>query len=194
MNLEQKLCEILTGMLKEQQLSISAISRLIKKGGYDQHRLILTGYLRALRDLGHLIEEDVPPSKVYSYNSKRDRDIYSLVGGRIASVDANKRFDVGVCVLQHLFNRPCFKQELKLIGLTPMSTEWTQESKDPNLRKYRELMDGLKILSDEPAYEFVGKKDNPITEVGAEVLAGIIREIMDLSGLYLRYQQMKLIV
>ncbi|MDD2666116.1 MAG: hypothetical protein PHD13_07015 [Methanocellales archaeon] len=194
MNLEQKLCETLTGMLKEQQLSISAISRLLKKGGCDQHRLILTGYLRALRDIGHLIEEDVPPSKVYSYNSKRDRDIYSLVGERIASVDANKRFAVGVCVLQHLFNRPCFKQELKLIGLTPTSTEWTQESKDPNVRKYRELMDGLNILSDEPAYEFVDKKDNPITEIGAEVLAGIIREIMDLSGLYLRYQQMKLIV
>lgn len=188
------MCGLLMDLLKERQLSISAISRLLKKDGCDQHRLILTGYLRALRDLGHLIEEDVPPSKVYSYNIKRDKDVYSLVGERITSIDEKKRFAVGVCVLQHLFNRPCFKQELKLIGLAPTNTEWTRESKDPNLKEYRKMVDKIKILSDEPAYEFVDKKDNPITDIGAEILAGIIREIMDLGGLYLRYQQTKLIV
>ncbi|NYT01025.1 MAG: hypothetical protein GKB99_04810 [Methanocellales archaeon] len=192
--MEQKLCGILTDILKEKQLSISAVSRLLKKEGCDQHRLILTGYLRALRDLGHLVEEDVPPSKVYSYNIRRDKDVYSLVGERITSIDEKKRFAVGVCLLQHIFNRPCFKQELKLIGLTPQNTEWTRESTDPNLGEYRKIIDKIKILSDETAYEFVYRKDNPITDICAEVLSSIIRETMDLSGLYLRYQQTKLIV
>ena len=191
--MEQKLYELLTNMLKKQQLSISSISRKLKKGGCDQHRLILTGYLRALRDLDHLIEEDVPPSKVYSYNSKRDRDVYSLVGERITSLDASKRFAVGVCVLQHLFHRPCFKQELKLVGLTPINTEWTRESKDPHLREYRAMIKRINIPSDDPAYEFVDKKDNPIVDIGAEILSSIIRDVMDLSSLYLRFQQTKLI-
>ncbi|MDI6888822.1 MAG: hypothetical protein QMC78_03910 [Methanocellales archaeon] len=190
--MEQKFYDTLAKILATKKLSISGITRQLKKQGYDQHRLILTGYLRALRDIGHLVEEDIPPSKVYSYVGGKGKDIYTLVGERIPDIERNERFAVGVYVLSALFRRPCFEQELISIGLSPMDTEWTRKSRDPHLKEYRAMVKRINIPSDNPAYEFINKENNPILETGAEILAGVIREVVDLSGLYLRYQQLRL--
>lgn len=199
--MEKKYYETLIKILEKEQLSISGITRQFKKHGYDQHRLILTGYLRALKELGHVVERDIPPSKVYSIaphssittiTSKYDKDIYTLLGGRIVKLEPDKRFAVGVYVLSTLFHRPCFKHELKLAGLSPITTEWTREYRKSNLKECRQTVKRINIPSDDPAYEFVNKKNDPITEIGAEVLCSIIRETIDLNGLYLKYQQMKL--
>jgi len=190
--MEQRLYDTLAKILGTKKLSISGITRQLKKQGYDQHRLILTGYLRALRDLGHLTEEDIPPSKVYSYIGGKGKDIYALVGERIPDIEQNERFAVGVYVLSTLFRRPCFEQELKSIGLSPMDTKWTRKSRDPHLKEYRAMVKRINIPPDDSAYEFINKEDNPIIKTGAEILAGIIREVVDLSGLYPRYQQLRL--
>jgi len=190
--MEQKFYDTLAKILGAKKLSISGITRQIKKQGYDQHRLILTGYLRALRDLGHLVEEDIPPSKVYSYVGGKGKDIYALVGERLPDIEPNERFAVGVYVLSTLFRRPCFEQELRSIGLSPMATEWTRKSRDPHLKEYRAMVKKINIPLDDPAYDFVNKGNNPIIEAGAEILAGVIREVVDLSGLYPRYQQLRL--
>ncbi len=63
--MSEQFYSILIEILAQKQLSISSIARELKKNGYDQHRLILTGYLRALHDMGYLEELDIPPSKVY---------------------------------------------------------------------------------------------------------------------------------
>jgi len=55
-NLNSKLLELLEG----RQLSISGLSRELKARGIEEHRLVLTGYLRALRDLNILEENEVP--------------------------------------------------------------------------------------------------------------------------------------
>ncbi len=53
-------------VLKEKnQLSISGIARELKDQGFDEHRLVVTGYLRALRDIGDLAEINILPSKIY---------------------------------------------------------------------------------------------------------------------------------
>lgn len=194
--MEKKFYEMLIKMLEKGQLSISGITRQLKKQGYDQHRLIITGYLRALKDIGHVIERDIPPSKVYSIaprsSSRYHKDIYVLVGERLSKLDPDKRFAVGVYVLSTLFHRPCFNHELKLAGLSPMTTEWTRECNKSNLKECRQAVKRINIPSDDLGYEFVDKKNNPITEIGAEVLCGITREVVDLDGLYVKYQQMKL--
>ena len=65
-NLNLKLLELLEG----RQLSISGLSRELKTEGIDEHRLILTVYLRALRDLKILEEIEVPSSKIYALPEK----------------------------------------------------------------------------------------------------------------------------
>ncbi|WNY26704.1 hypothetical protein MsAm2_04770 [Methanolapillus ohkumae] len=62
-------------LLKDgRQLSISGITRELKKRGIHEHRLIVTGYLRALNDLKRLNEFDLSPSKIYTLPSQMKLD------------------------------------------------------------------------------------------------------------------------
>ncbi|HHI30736.1 MAG TPA: hypothetical protein ENL17_03375 [Candidatus Methanoperedenaceae archaeon] len=106
----------ITEILKGQQLSISGISRELTKHGYDYHRLIITGYLRALEDVGHVKREDVPPSKIYT-TLQGKKDIYELISDKLEDVDREKRLQVAVYLLTNLLGRPCFKQELKMLAI-----------------------------------------------------------------------------
>ncbi len=68
--MEEKLNLKLLELLEGRRLSISGLSRELKARGIDEHRLVLTGYLRALRDLKILEEIEVPPSKIYALPAK----------------------------------------------------------------------------------------------------------------------------
>ncbi|MEM2925647.1 MAG: hypothetical protein QXJ68_08185 [Methanocellales archaeon] len=181
----------LKGLLEKQQLSISGISRELKAKGLEHHRLVLTGYLRALKDLGYINETEIPPSKIYSFKSTSKRDIYTLIGERIIELHPEKKFPVSVYILNKLFNRPCFKSELKMIGITPRETAGIIEIRDARIKKYRESIKQIAIPPEDPAYE-AQKIDEQLREESIEILAIIIRDIMNLSGLYIKYQQTKL--
>ena len=64
--MSDKFLTVILNMLKNSQMSISSVSRELKTNGYDLHRLIITGYLRALHDTGYLEEKEIPPSKVFT--------------------------------------------------------------------------------------------------------------------------------
>lgn len=182
----------LKNLLEKQQLSISGISRELKAKGHEHHRLVLTGYLRALKDLGYINEEEIPPSKIYYFKSTQSKkDIYALVGERVSELEPEKKFSVSVYVLNKLFNRPCFRCELKMLGVTPRDVAGIREIRDARLKKHRENIKQITIPPDDPAYE-VEKADEQLIEESTEVLASVIRDIMNLSGLYIKYQQTKL--
>ena len=183
--------DILTEILTQRQLSISSIARELKKSGYDQHRLILTGYLRALNDTGYLEESDIPPSKVYSFKGSPKKDIYGIVKERLEDIDESERLEVAVFVLSSLFHRPCFKHELELLGVEARRTGSVKESKDERLREHRTAVTRIKIAHNEPAFELVGENKDTLAR-GNEVLAGIINELIDLEGLRAKFQQTKL--
>lgn len=179
-------------LLEKQQLSISGISRELKAKGHEHHRLVLTGYLRALKDLGYINEEEIPPSKIYSFKTAQSKkDVYALIAERVSELEPEKRFSISVYVLNRLFNRPCFRCELKKLGVNPRDTAGINEIRDARVKKYRESIKQISIPPDDPAYE-IKTADEQLIEEGTEVLAGIIRDIMNLSGLYLKYQQTKL--
>ena len=174
-------------MLKEQQLSISAISRELKKKGYDIHRLIITGYLRALYDTGYLEETEIPPSKVYIYNHKKQqKDIYLILEERLKDVDSEYRFPVAVYILTSLFNRPCFRYELNLIGVVPGSSHYVKESKGELIKKFREDITRFEIPANDKAYE-MNSNDANVISTGCNVIFGIIKDTMDMTGLKSRY-------
>jgi hypothetical protein len=181
----------LKNLLEKQQLSISGISRELKAKGLEHHRLVLTGYLRALKDLGYISEIEIPPSKIYSFKSTSKRDIYTLIGERISELQSDKKFPVSVYLLNKLFNRPCFKSELKMIGITSREAPGIIEIRDARVKKYRESIKQIAIPPDDPAYE-AQKIDEQLIEESVEILASVIRDITNLSGLYIKYQQTKL--
>ena len=182
---------ILAEILAQKQLSISSIARELKKKGYDQHRLILTGYLRALYDTGYVDEIDIPPSKVYSFKASPKRDIYTIVKEHLKNIDISERLELAVFILTSLFHRPCFKFELGLLGIEAQKTKTVKESKDPRLKEHRAAVTRVKIPAEDPAFEISGE-DTGVLQKGNEILIDIISELIDLDGLKAKYQQTKL--
>lgn len=63
---KKKMVQYISGILHDQnQQSISGITRELQIRGYPEHRLVVTGYLRALHDLDYLDEIQISPSKIY---------------------------------------------------------------------------------------------------------------------------------
>lgn len=120
----------------QKQQSISGITRELKKRGVSQHRLIVTGYLRAMRDLNYLTEFDLSPSKIYQIkNDRNSSDEVELLGDSLNNDNAEKksiykrikkemsfisdksdRITVCTYILTKLFSRPCFDYELTACG------------------------------------------------------------------------------
>lgn len=217
-------------LLADKQLSISGLTRELKAGGVDEHRLILTGYLRALRDLNILQEIEVPPSKIYampessvdsqpeepaaagtagtaglSENSRKPENpenaenIYSLIRAQLIKIDLDLRIPVGVHVISKLFERPCFRRELKLVGITSKhliqyceKSSVISEASAAHLKKYRSEVTRIEIPSDDPAYE-IRENSGEISRFSNEVLAGIIKQRIDLEGLVAKSKQTTLL-
>jgi hypothetical protein len=182
--------DTLTAILANRQMSISSIARELKKNGHDHHRLILTGYLRALHDMGYVEETDIPPSKVYTFKANMKRDIYSIAKEHLKEIDASERLEIAVFILSSLFHRPCFKYELGLVGIEARKTSTVKESKDPRLKEQRAEVTRVKIPHDDPAFEI--SDGSEVLQKGNEVLIDIINELIDLDGLKAKYQQTKL--
>ncbi|VVB88243.1 Uncharacterised protein [uncultured archaeon] len=183
---------ILTEILAQKQMSISSIARELKKGGYDFHRLILTGYLRALHDTGYLEEIDIPPSKVYTFRAGVKRDVYSIIKEHLKGIDAPERFELAVFLLTSLFHRPCFKYELDLLGVESQKTKIVKESKDLRLKEHRNAVTRIKIPPDDPAYE-IDENENSMLKPGNEILTDIINDLINLDGLKAKFQQTRLV-
>lgn len=182
---------ILTEILARQQMSISRLARELKKNGYDQHRLILTGYLRALSDMGQLEEMDIPPSKVYVLKNKLNRDIYSILKEHLKDIDQSERQEVAVFILTSLFMRPCFRYELELLGIEAQKTKIVKESRDSRLKEHRAAVTRIKIPHDDVAFE-LSSDDSQAQRRGTEILINMLNDLIDLDGLKAKYQQTRL--
>ena len=217
--MEEKLNLKLLELLEGRQLSISGLSRELKAGGIDEHRLILTGYLRALRDLKILDEIEVPPSKIYALPEKnykeidypkkarnsglrnfRTRKTFILFSERSSLKSTlTCRIPVGVYVVSRLFERPCFRRELKLIGITQKHLDQylekpgiVCEAPDAHLKKARADITKIEIPPDDPAYEIRENREE-VTRLANEVLAGLIKHRVDLEGLVAKSKQTTLL-
>ncbi len=172
-------------------MSISRIARELKKIGYGQHRLILTGYLRALSDMGYLEELDIPPSKVYALKNRMNRDIYSILKEHLKDIEESEKQETAIFILTSLFRRPCFRYELELLGIEAQKTRTVRESKDSKLKEHRAAVTRIKIPHDDPAFE-INLEDSHVQTRGTEILINILNDLLDLEGLRARYQQTRL--
>ena len=215
--MDEKLHLKLLELLEGKKLSISGLSRELKTIGIDEHRLVLTGYLRALRDLDILEETEVPPSKIYALPEKATEplsekrkeprspelsdpeEIYSILKSQLLKINLDFRIPVGVYVVSRLFERPCFRRELKLLGITQKHLEQylekpsiVCEAQEAHLKKARADITKIEIPSDDPAYEMRENKGEVI-RLANEVLAGLIKHRLDLEGLVAKSKQTTLL-
>src|SRR2546427_1496537 len=137
----RNLKDLVVAYLREQERSISALTKQLRQDGYPFHRLFVTGYLKALADAGILREKDIPPSKVYSTSAHRDLNLYELVGARCREATGveSDQVRLAVAVLQKLFRRPIFLRELRECGFggagrAPPPAREEREEAPPGLR------------------------------------------------------------
>jgi DNA-binding HxlR family transcriptional regulator len=143
--------------LEKGDKSISSLHRVLTTEGHKVHRLVLTGYLKAMEEIGLLSSRDFPPSKVYSISNSAEKDIYESVKEVCANTDEipeKKRPEIILYFLQKLFRRPVFQEEMVRAGFdgdiesfaVKISNEERLEIKKQLTRK------GYKIPLKDPAF------------------------------------------
>lgn len=187
---ERNLKDLVVSYLRVQERSISALTKQLKQDGYSFHRLFVTGYLKALADVGMLREKDIPPSKVYTTSAHREPNLYELVGSRCreAAKEETDQARLAVAVLQKLFRRPIFLREVRECGFAGAIDvpSAPREERDEARRGLVKL--GLQLPTNEPAYVVPERR----SEVRDEILYDLIVERFGMGALVLETKQTKL--
>ncbi len=187
---ERNLKDLVIRYVRNQERSISALTKQLENDGYSFHRLFVTGYLKALADVGMLREKDIPPAKVYTASAHRESNLYEMVGERCreAFPEEASQTRLAVAVLQKLFRRPVFLREMREAGF-PGAVDASAAPKEEREEVRRALMKlGLQIPTNEPAYR-VEERRNEARDV---ILCDIIVERFGLTPLVVDTKQMKL--
>lgn len=191
-NMSDTIYLLINEVLKGRQLSISGVTRELKDRGLDEHRLVMTGYLRALKDLNILNEVEIPPSKVYSIaeTEQSDKeDIYTLIAEHIKHVEPILMIPVAAYILSRILDRPVFKEEFTRMGLSAKSlidylasANCAIDQTDKNPKEYAAGITKIKISVGEPAYEVKNVTADIVNNSNCIVFK-ILRSSVDLGGL-----------
>ena len=202
-NLSTEIYEVLKD---GRQLSISGITRELKSRNLNEHRLIVTGYLRAMHDLDRLNEFDLSPSKIYTLknneplsklNKKKEKEtangkrIYELISEKMSKMNAATRLETSVYILTTLFDRPCFESELNAVGIDSLQiaryfntenlTRFVFKSKSDSKKYYEEIPS---IPKNSQAYDiYTEKLDGDFFIRTVNILTAVLREEIDVSEL-----------
>jgi hypothetical protein len=167
--------------------SISSLAKDLEKIGFKHHRLILTGYLRALTDTNILKEREVPPSKIYQPVRPLSDSIYDAVGRSCRKISPDPDELILFC-LSRLLKRPVFEPELRASGVTrPIG----KDAPDPEVQECRKFLrrSGNIINSNTAVYPV-----NEFPEQFLAVLADIALESTDSRHLLMDTKQTRLML
>ncbi len=115
-NPEKDLARIIIECLGTDGMSISSLDKKLSEMNIRDHRLVLTGYLRAMNDLGYLRMRDVPPAKIYLPAKKLPENVYQAIGRLSRAKTGIDADELVLYSLWRLFRRPVFESELRLAG------------------------------------------------------------------------------
>jgi hypothetical protein len=187
---ERNLKDLVVSYLRVQERSISSLTKQLKQDGYSFHRLFVTGYLKALADVGMLREKEIPPSKVYTTSVHREPNLYELVGARCreAAKAEPEQARLAIAVLQKLFRRPIFLREVRECGFAGVidAPAASREEREEARRGLVKL--GLQLPTNEPAYAVQERR----SEVRDGILYELVVERFGMTGLVLETKQTKL--
>jgi DNA-binding transcriptional ArsR family regulator len=187
---EKNLKDLVISYVKSEERSISALTRQLNKDGYKFHRLFITGYLKALTDMGLLRERDIPPSKIYTTSAYRGQNLYEAIGEQCRALERDERRQarLAIAVLQRLFRRPVFLREIKECGFGTQ-IDALQASKEEREEARKMLLKiGIQLPTNEPAYYLKERKD----QSKEAVLASVVLQKFEATGLVLATRQVSL--
>jgi len=147
--------ESIIEILNQEEMSISSISKRLEKEGIKIHRLTLTGYLQALRDMNILKEKEIQPSKIYAVLKIEEKNIYEIMSEFIS--EHPESGDLCVFVLNKLFKRPILKYEIDRCNAS--KPEFAERVYGDDRKGAIEVFEsmGIPVSKNMPAY--IPKKD-----------------------------------
>jgi len=110
---ETKRYKLILNEINGEEKSITGIQKSLEEKGISMHRLVLTGYLNAMVELGILREREIKPARIFSFAANSKHDIYSIVGSSMKRLDEENAGYNSLLVLHFLFERPIFTRELE---------------------------------------------------------------------------------
>ncbi len=155
------------------------------------HRLVLTGYLKALTDVGILREKEIPPAKVYTTSAHREKNLYEAVAEKCKNLnlEEDEKASVAVYVLQRLFHRPVFFEELKQGGFKDGVDNAEQITGDERREAKAALTKAnVHLPYNDPAY--IVKKD--YEAIYLEILSSMVIDTFKVKRLVMGTKQIKL--
>lgn len=175
---DKTLMAIILENLTEDGMSISALSRILSGKGIRIHRLELSGYLKALSDMGIIKERDIKPAKVFSIMQAQKKTLYQKIGEIVSreETDEDKRATLALFVMNRLFRRAIFGKELRMTGLsgTPNARRANDKERAEAIAVVSKL--GIKIQSSDEALV----SNANIIQAYNKILAAML---VELSGL-----------
>lgn len=167
-------------------LSISSLAKDLESKGIKHHRLILTGYLRALTDMNILKERDVPPSKIYIPIKALPDNLYRSIekSCRKLSPDPDELI---LYTLSRMLKRPIFESELRLAGVNRPIGKAADDQTTTECKKL--LRRSGNIVPSEIA--FVPVVEYP--EFYSDVLSDIILDVKDSRHLVMETKQTRIL-
>lgn len=191
-----KLKDLILTVLRDEPASISGIKKRLQQHGENLHRLIVTGYLRAMHDMGFLDETNLPPSKVYKIRSgHREKDLYDTAGRVVAALDLSRSQEARVLValLAALFRRPIFKEELTRAAVEPLGLgDWEVETEARQSGRRLLTQAGFQLPHNNPAYhppEAFAASDPQLAAAVEESLHELVRKGFQAHPYTLRHRQ-----
>ena len=110
---ETKRYKLILNEINGEEKSITGIQKSLEEKGINMHRLVLTGYLNAMVELGILREREIKPARIFSFVGQNKQDIYSIIGSNMKKFDESNAGYNSLLVLHYLFERPIFIRELE---------------------------------------------------------------------------------
>lgn len=110
---ETKRYKLILNEINGEEKSITGIQKSLEEKGINMHRLVLTGYLNAMVELGILREREIKPARIFSFVGQNKQDIYSIIGSNMKKFDEGNAGYNSLLVLHYLFERPIFIRELE---------------------------------------------------------------------------------
>ena len=188
---DRNLKDLVVSYVRKEERSISSLAKDLQKDGYKFHRLFITGYLKALADMGVLKEKQIPPAKVYTTASHREPNLYEAVGERcrVHERDEARQARLAVLVLERIFRRPVFLRELRECGFDgAVDADLASRDDRDDARKAFSKM-GLPIPANEPAYVAADRRH----EVRDAILVELLVEKWRVDAMVLDTRQTKLV-
>ncbi len=163
---EKKKYKLILNEINGDEKSITGIQKSLEEKGINMHRLVLTGYLNAMVELGILKEREIKPARIFSFVERSRKDIYFVVGENMKKFDNNNSGYNTLLLLSYLFDRPVFTKEMERCNVDlPKNGFKTVNSKyrDEYIKKLSEL--DIKIPQSSSLYEPLEKDNNLLSKL-----------------------------